>query len=350
MTSRSRPTFEGAFPNIALWVNDGGMVEVGYDPNTDSFVRAIEEGGMVWSGARHYENLDDALRDLEGALGQILVEKALGAEPSAKRRTTRKTPSPKKAPARRRKGPPEDPMTKQVRKLDAIIQAIRDKERVLVTRLTVVKKLLENPEAASAFALFIARRAQERLRDKKVERAIPPVGEPGGQGDEIIPGLPHRGREVAAPASAKPGQGGAKPIQRPSNGAWSATSSAGISWSLKRRLQGFMRREEAKYWLYQAAAGSRWQFTGLDRQVHPQDRGDCSILATALQDQEVRSILGSGTPINARTRLMITFSDWLPQAAVGLTFTALGGLELWGLKQGIVGGADKPFVQRLCGT
>jgi hypothetical protein len=47
---------------------------------------------------------------------------------------------------------------------------------------------------------------------------------------------------------------------------------------------------------------------------------------------------------------MIAFSDWLPQAAVGLTFTILGGLKLWGLNRGIVGGADRPVVQRLCGT
>jgi hypothetical protein len=47
MTDRSRPTFEGSFPNITLSVNDCGMVEIGYDPNTDSFVRAIDEGGMV---------------------------------------------------------------------------------------------------------------------------------------------------------------------------------------------------------------------------------------------------------------------------------------------------------------
>jgi hypothetical protein len=33
-----------------------------------------------------------------------------------------------------------------------------------------------------------------------------------------------------------------------------------------------------------------------------------------------------------------------------LTFTLLGGLKLWGLKQGIVGGADKPALRRLCGT
>jgi hypothetical protein len=47
---------------------------------------------------------------------------------------------------------------------------------------------------------------------------------------------------------------------------------------------------------------------------------------------------------------MLTFSDWFPMAAVGLTFTILGSIKLWGLTQGIVGGADKSFAQRLCGT
>ncbi len=47
---------------------------------------------------------------------------------------------------------------------------------------------------------------------------------------------------------------------------------------------------------------------------------------------------------------MITFVDWLPPAAVGVTFTLLASLKLWGLNRGIVGGADKPVVQRLCGT
>ena len=51
MTKPMKSSFEVSFPNITLWVNDCGMVEIGYDPNTDSFIRAIDEGGMVWSGA-----------------------------------------------------------------------------------------------------------------------------------------------------------------------------------------------------------------------------------------------------------------------------------------------------------
>ncbi len=47
---------------------------------------------------------------------------------------------------------------------------------------------------------------------------------------------------------------------------------------------------------------------------------------------------------------MIHFADWFPLAAVGVTFTLLGGIKLWGLKRGIVGGAGKPVAERLCGT
>jgi hypothetical protein len=47
---------------------------------------------------------------------------------------------------------------------------------------------------------------------------------------------------------------------------------------------------------------------------------------------------------------MPAFGDWFPLAMVGLTFTLLGGVKLWGLERGIVGGADKPLAQRLCGT
>ena len=47
---------------------------------------------------------------------------------------------------------------------------------------------------------------------------------------------------------------------------------------------------------------------------------------------------------------MLPFEDWFPLALAGVVFTALGGFKLYGLRQGIVGGADKPAMQRLCGT
>jgi hypothetical protein len=47
---------------------------------------------------------------------------------------------------------------------------------------------------------------------------------------------------------------------------------------------------------------------------------------------------------------MIDSIDWLVPGLVGVTFTLLGVLKLLGLYYGIVGGRDKPFTEKLCGT
>ncbi len=45
-----------------------------------------------------------------------------------------------------------------------------------------------------------------------------------------------------------------------------------------------------------------------------------------------------------------TTSDWLVLLLVGVTFAALGALKLYGLSRGMVGGGNKPRLERLCGT
>lgn len=47
---------------------------------------------------------------------------------------------------------------------------------------------------------------------------------------------------------------------------------------------------------------------------------------------------------------MNPFSDWFPLAVIGGTLTLLGLIKLSGLRRAIIGGRDKPFVQKLCGT
>jgi len=47
---------------------------------------------------------------------------------------------------------------------------------------------------------------------------------------------------------------------------------------------------------------------------------------------------------------MISFIDWFVPAVIGVQFILLGSLKLYGLQKGIVGGADKPFMVRLCVT
>ena len=47
---------------------------------------------------------------------------------------------------------------------------------------------------------------------------------------------------------------------------------------------------------------------------------------------------------------MPPLSDWLPSATIGVTFTVLGVLKIYGFSRGIVGGRCKPASQRVCGS
>ena len=158
-----KSSFEVAFPNTTRWVKEVGTIEIGYDPRTDSFVRAIDEGGMRWSGQSRYETVDEALQDLEDGIKTTLS----AHEPSAKRRASSRQSRTTKMPDQLTRKPSNERLPKQLQKLEEIVEAIRRKERVQVTRLTVVKKLCENPDAAVAFALFLARKSQARLREKQ---------------------------------------------------------------------------------------------------------------------------------------------------------------------------------------
>lgn len=60
-------SFEARYPNIAAWVRDG-LIEIGRDDFSRSFVRAFDVGGVVWEGAEEYDSLDDALRALDDGI------------------------------------------------------------------------------------------------------------------------------------------------------------------------------------------------------------------------------------------------------------------------------------------
>lgn len=65
--------FEGTYPNITRWVADG-WIEIGEVEYSDSFIRAFDEGGMIWGGKETYSSLDEAFNDLESALGDIMED------------------------------------------------------------------------------------------------------------------------------------------------------------------------------------------------------------------------------------------------------------------------------------
>lgn len=57
--------FSGAYPSLVRWVNEHGRIELGYQPMTDSFIRVVDDGGMIWKGKPVYKSVDHALKDAE---------------------------------------------------------------------------------------------------------------------------------------------------------------------------------------------------------------------------------------------------------------------------------------------
>jgi hypothetical protein len=61
---------------------------------------------------------------------------------------------------------PNPQIMKQIRKLSEIAEALRHENKFHVTRLTIIKSLCAEPEAATAFALFLAQKIQKKMRQK----------------------------------------------------------------------------------------------------------------------------------------------------------------------------------------
>ena len=72
--NKSTDQFADIYPNISDWVSGYGWIEIGQDEESDSFMRALNEGGMVWEGKKKYKTMDAALKDLEHALADWLQE------------------------------------------------------------------------------------------------------------------------------------------------------------------------------------------------------------------------------------------------------------------------------------
>jgi len=64
----------GSYPCMARWLEAHGTIEFGNCHHTRSFIRVIDEGGMIWSGQRSYKSFDAALADCEAGIGRWLRE------------------------------------------------------------------------------------------------------------------------------------------------------------------------------------------------------------------------------------------------------------------------------------
>lgn len=66
-------TFAVGYPIVTAWIKSGGWVEIGTDHNVRSFIRALDEGGMVWEGAPQYPTMASAFKALDAGIA-LFVE------------------------------------------------------------------------------------------------------------------------------------------------------------------------------------------------------------------------------------------------------------------------------------
>ncbi len=64
------PSLGQVYPTIARWASGYGWVMFGINAVDHPFVRALDEGGMVWEGKEKYKTLGEALQAYgDGAQG-----------------------------------------------------------------------------------------------------------------------------------------------------------------------------------------------------------------------------------------------------------------------------------------
>jgi hypothetical protein len=250
-------SFEATYPAITRWVKEFGRVEIGSDGFMANFVKAIDRGGMPWGGKDEYGSIDDALRDMEDGIQAFLESEGLDKRPSPRHRPTKRSArnarkSPTKASQDRPRSEGERKAVRKVEKLDRIAEELRQGGHFSITRLTTVKSLWEDPKAAGAFALFLARKIQGRMREEDapkryrelVNRAVremkPYLDEPTEERKER---LGSRFREIEAEQDEY------------ENVPWGVVRNV-KSFDLlvvEHALKAVLTSDEASFWLYHAA-------------------------------------------------------------------------------------------------
>jgi hypothetical protein len=70
MAKNTKSIVPTSHPQLWRWVSEFGTVEIGHCRQTRSFIRVLDEGGIVWKGRRSYPTLDAALTDAEAGVSR----------------------------------------------------------------------------------------------------------------------------------------------------------------------------------------------------------------------------------------------------------------------------------------
>lgn len=63
-----------AYPHVAELVHGGGWIELGWAYENSGLARALDEGGMLWSGGEENMTLEELLEALDEGIAQYNQE------------------------------------------------------------------------------------------------------------------------------------------------------------------------------------------------------------------------------------------------------------------------------------
>jgi len=74
MSKNIKSSGSALYSHLWRWAAEFGTVEIGYCGHTRSFIRVLDEGGMVWKGRRSYTSLDAALADADAGVSHWMKD------------------------------------------------------------------------------------------------------------------------------------------------------------------------------------------------------------------------------------------------------------------------------------
>ena len=74
MSKNTKSSGAASYPHLWRWVGEFGTVEIGSCGQTRSFIRVLDEGGIVWKSRRSYPTLEAALADAEVGVSQWMKD------------------------------------------------------------------------------------------------------------------------------------------------------------------------------------------------------------------------------------------------------------------------------------
>jgi hypothetical protein len=74
-------SFAELYPNLAYWVESFGWIEMGQDDYSQSLIRVLDIGGMIWESEEEYDSLDAALQEADAAIADWFKQEKIADAP-----------------------------------------------------------------------------------------------------------------------------------------------------------------------------------------------------------------------------------------------------------------------------